>query len=134
MSNQPHQEVEMRGILLALLILATTPAWAKWVRVGESAKFVLYLDPATIRKTDDHRTVWNLHDLKKQDPDGERSIRLLHEYDCKAGRVRLLAASTHSGHMAKGKVLTQNDKPGSDWINLPKYSAHWNSFKYVCAR
>ena len=123
----------MRSVLLALLILVTTPAWAKWVRISENSKFVLYLDSATIRKDGNHRTVWNLHDLKKQDPEGERSVRLQHEYDCQGGRVRLLATSTHSAQMAKGKVLTNNDTAG-EWINLPRRSAHWGSFKYACAK
>ena len=124
----------MRSILLALLILVAAPAWAKWVRIGDNNKFVLYLDPTTIHKNGSHRSVWNLHDLKTQDRDGERSVRLQHEYDCKEGKVRLLAASTHSGQMAKGKALTHNDTPSDDWTKLPQRSAHWSSFKYACAR
>ncbi len=124
----------MRIVLLALLIFFVNPVWAKWTRISESSKFVLYLDRATIQKKDSHRTVWVLHDLKKQDPEGERSIRLLHEYDCQGGRIRLLATSTHSGQMTKGSVLSKIDTPNSEWVSIPRRSCHWGSFKFVCVK
>jgi len=40
----------MRVALIALLMLATAPAWAEWVKVDETDEVVIYVDPATIRK------------------------------------------------------------------------------------
>ena len=73
----------MRFVLAALLLLATIPAWAEWVRLGETDTAIHYLDPATIRKDSNLRRVWELQDLKVRLPDGELSRRTLFEYDCK---------------------------------------------------
>jgi len=124
----------MRSLLLALLIAVATPVWAKWVRVGESNKFFLYQDSATIRKNGDFRTIWVLHDLKEKDSDGEKSITLKHEYDCRGGRFRLLASGYYSGKMAKGKILSRSDTPNAEWINIPRRSGHWGTFKFVCVK
>ena len=59
----------MRVVLVALLMLATIPAWAEWLKVEENdIGTVFYLDPATIRKDGDLRRVWGLQDLKTPGP------------------------------------------------------------------
>ena len=115
----------------ALLMFATSSAWADWVQYAESARSVYYLDPATIRQNGNLRTVWELSDLKERDPDGELSRRALMEYDCDGERLRTLSLSTHSGPMATGKVLvTASD---STWDYVAPGTIGDAALRLVCA-
>ena len=87
----------MRAVIVLMLLIAATPAWAEWVKVTEADTGTLYIDTATIRTIGDMRRIWELRDLKQRNSDGTMSQRVLEEYDCKEERRRLLAMSTHSG-------------------------------------
>src|SRR4051794_1507593 len=91
--------------LRAVLMLATTSAWADWIKYEEDGEVVFYVDLATIHTSGDFRRVWELQDDKEGGPDGKLSRRLLSEYDCKGERVRILAISGHDGPMTTGKIL-----------------------------
>ena len=123
----------MRVVLTALLLLATNSAWAEWVKVAESATLIHYLDPATIRHYGDLRSAWELEDLKTPAPKGELSLRTLFEFDCNARRVRILSASSHSGPMAMGTVISMVIVP-DNWDPIPPGTLAESYLKFVCAR
>ena len=123
----------MRVALIALLMLATTPAWAEWVKVDETDEVVIYVDPATIRKDGNLRRIWEMQDLKARDLDGSLSRRALSEYDCKEERLRLLSLSTHSGQMAMGKIII-TVSPSGKWDYAAPGTSGQTMLKFVCTR
>ena len=95
----------MKILLLVLTLLVTGSAWAEWVVYGTTDTDTFYYDPATIRKDEHIRRVWQLVDLGKRGRGGEISRRYRTEYDCKQERYKLLGFSIHSEPMAGGTVL-----------------------------
>jgi hypothetical protein len=134
----------MRVVLTLLLLIATAPARADWVKVGKSEKTVLYvmseetvyyIDPATITKEGNLGRVWEIHDMTEKGPRGERSILAQVEYDCAEKQMRTLHASGHSQRMAKGEIIALG-KPAEDWTILQPGKSTENFYKIlniVCA-
>ncbi len=109
--------------------LGPVPASSDWVKVSENDSFVFYMEPAPAERDGSMRRVWELFDLKQRSAhEGEASMRSLNEYDCKAERYRILAASGHSGPMATGEVLWNRGNAG-EWA-VPGEDL----FKLVCSR
>jgi len=116
----------MRALLTLLLIAAAAPAWADWVRMGQTEKTVLYvmsertvfyMDPSTVTRDGDLRKVWEIHDLSEKGPRGERSILIQVEYNCAEKLMRPLHASAKSRPMGQGEIL-KVEQPAEDWITL----------------
>ena len=116
----------MRALLTLLLIAAAAPAWADWVRMGQTEKTVLYvmsertvfyMDPSTVTRDGDLRKVWEIHDLSEKGPLGERSILIQVEYNCAEKLMRPLHASAKSRPMGQGEIL-KVEQPAEDWITL----------------
>jgi hypothetical protein len=122
-----------KAILTLLLVMVTAPAWAEWVKMGESNASVLYIDPATISKDGHLRKVWEIRDLKQRNEIGAMSLRGLFEYDCKAGKSRNLSVSAHSEPMAAGKTLLSTSDP-NNWNAVPSGTAVGSILKSVCAK
>jgi hypothetical protein len=122
----------MRFILMLLLLIAGSPAWAEWVKVSETDDGSSYIDPATIRRIGDVRRVWVLQDLK-QSSIGVMSRRALEEFDCKEERRRILTLSSHSGAMASGDVIATDNSPG-EWDYLPPNTPGATILGIVCAK
>lgn len=118
------------GLALALALVAA-PAWAGWLRVGETDKATHYLDSVTIRKHGNLRSVWEVQDLKQRDKQGVMSRRSLFEYDCNKERSRLLSFVGHSEPMAKGKVLF-SDKEPDKWRDSEPETATATILKFLC--
>lgn len=103
----------MKRILLGVLLLTATSAWAEWVRVGGSADHYVYVDLDTIvRSGDKAKLVYlNEHLTVQVDARGRfLSSTVQSEYDCSEKRRRLLFYTWHSGRMGSGDVIfTDND-------------------------
>ena len=123
----------MRVVLIVFFMLASTLAWAEWVKVSEIDAGVAYIDPATIGKDGNLRRVWAIQDLKQRHPNGELSRRLLHEYDCAERRRRSLSTSAHTERMATGEVLSSSIDPGN-WHPVAPGTVDEAMLKIVCAR
>lgn len=109
----------MKTVVAALLLtLISGAAQADWLKTAESGEATYYSNPATLEKDGDIRRAWEIHDYQKRDADGEMSLRLHVEYDCKASKYRLLGFSTHSEPMAEGKTLVSNGNVG-EWMPVP---------------
>lgn len=118
--------------ILLTLLLASSGAWAEWVKVGETDNAVFYIDPATIRKEGNLRRVWNITDLKQRGNLGELSRRARYEYDCKQERQRILSISGHSGPKASGETL--GSEGPTQWNEIPPETVSETIIKLVCAK
>lgn len=120
-------------MLLCLLALVAVPAWAEWVKVAESNDATIYVDPATIRKDGDLRTVWTVHDLKEKGKSGEMSRRALEAHDCKEARYRTLSYSLYPEPMSGGQLLRTNDYVSRWTVSVPD-TPPWDIARFVCYR
>lgn len=95
----------MRLALSVLLALLAVPASAEWVKYGETDFATFYLDPDTVRKEDNIRSVWEFQDLKNRDNSGALSHRFLWDIECKENMYRERARSAHSERQLEGTLL-----------------------------
>lgn len=110
----------MKRILLAVLLLNVTSAWAEWVLLDHSAgggQFDVYIDPATIRQSGDMVKGWTLNDYKTEQvikSNGKRylSFKRQLEFNCKDESLRTLYYIVHYGQMGTGDIVDRID--GSD--------------------
>ena len=125
----------MRRVMLVVLLLASSPAWPAWVQMSsEGASSVMYADPDTIKVDGQLRRVVEMHDLTAPDKTrGNRSTKVLSEYDCKENRIRLLEEEYFSGQMGTGEKLGGTTEP-TDWFPLAPGTRGWNLLKFVCSR
>jgi hypothetical protein len=123
----------MKRILLAVLMLTATSAWAEWAQFSETGNGVYYIDPATIRKDGKFRKVWEVLDLSERNQDGVKSIRTLTEYDCNEQRHRTLAFSAHNESVAGGNPLASDNSTGA-WKHIAPRTVAEGVFKFVCAK
>jgi hypothetical protein len=116
-----------------LLMLVSAGAQADWKKIAETDAARYYFNPDNLQKDGDYRKVWEIHDYKKRDADGELSLRLHMEYDCKASKYRLLGFSTHSEAMAEGTTLVSNGNVG-EWMEIPANTLVARNLKLFCER
>jgi|APFre7841882630_1041343.scaffolds.fasta_scaffold01371_2 hypothetical protein len=125
---------DLRVVLTVLLLLATAPAWAEWLRVGKGDDVAVTLDTATLRKDGNLRRVWEQHDYQNtvRGKFGERSLVALAEYDCNEGRRRTHTTSAYSKPMATGHVVYTQNSP-SGWEPAAPGTVGAEVLKYVCS-
>jgi len=96
-------------LLITLLVLSSGPAYAEWVRVGESNEVFTYADPNTIRRNGELVKMWELTDYKSAQTFGADTRYLSEmsqrEYDCAEERWRMHALAFFSGQMGNGKKV-----------------------------
>ena len=125
----------MRKLMLVVLLLASSPVWAGWVQMAsESAGSSMYADPDSIKIDGQLRQITELHDFKAPDKArGNRSTKVIAEYDCKEGRIRVLQEEYFSGQMGAGERLGGNSEP-SNWFSAVPGTRGATLLKYVCSR
>ena len=101
-------------IASVFLFLAVVPARAEWVQEDKTqgrgffsafTGTVYYIDPTSIVKDGNFRSVWEIHDLSDKGSEGERSILAHVQYDCADKRMRTLKATGKSLKMANGQII-----------------------------
>ena len=120
-----------RGALALLLLAASAPAWADWVKVLEGAERTYYLDPASVQRNATLSRVWTLMDLKKQASSGAMSRKALQEFDCDEKRDRILSISEHSWPMAGGTIFFV-DNTERAWRSTAPGTVNEHIRKIVC--
>ena len=125
----------MRRSMLVVLLLMSSPAWSAWMQMSsEGAGSVMYADPDSIRIDGPLRRVTEMHDLKAADKTrGNRSTRVVAEYDCKEERIRVLQEEYFSGQMGAGERLGGNTEP-TDWFSIAPGTRGATLLKFVCSR
>jgi len=115
----------MKSYLIALLILTASPAWADWELLGNAQGDEVYIDMTTLRIDNSLRRVWTLTNLKKKGSQGEMSVRVLREIDCKNERTRSLAMTGFTGAMSDGEMLPTYRGDNDPWDYIaPRTVAH----------
>lgn len=127
-----------KTILMLLLAFASASAAADWVWVGDTSDAGIYVDPGSVRRSDDVVKMGVLYELKRavlSKTNGNRyaSQILQSEYDCRDEKWRMLSFSWHSGSMGAGKMveeLTDSYK----WESVPPGSGVAALWQFACAR
>jgi hypothetical protein len=96
----------MRLALVLLLMTLAVPTRAEWVEYGWRPLGSSYYDPTTIKKGGNMVRVWVFTDNGARF-DGQWSRRALLEFDCKEGRKRTLQATSFSGPMMSGEIVSK---------------------------
>lgn len=127
-----HLSIAMKIRMLICLLLVQVSANADWVKVTENKRGNgYYLDPQTLITEGDKRSVLELIDYKKPDRDGDRSVRVEREYDCKEKKFRVQNAYYHKGAMGEGEIsLTSAGTLG--WTDIDMKSPAAAMLTYLC--
>lgn len=124
-------------LIMLLLVLSGGPAYAEWVRVGETDTYTGYIDPKTIRLKADFAKVWGLYDNKTAQSSSEvesyLSIKTLDEYDCLEKQTRNLRLDLYSEQMGKGKMLSSYTNPDK-WKPVMPGSVGEVAWKFACGK
>lgn len=114
----------MKHMLLAVLLLTATPAWAAWKLLGHSdgdGGFDIYGDPVSLVRSGDTAKMWGLVDYKtpQKSAFGKQysSIQRQSEYDCKEARSRILDFTQYSEPKGGGAVVFSSGTP-SRWERI----------------
>jgi hypothetical protein len=118
---------------IILLLLATAPAWADLTEIATRDEQTLLLDTETIHKDGALRRAWTVCNYSVPNADGARSTRSLMEYDCEAGRYRILLLSTHSECMAEGQALHVEAAASPWWRDIAPGTVAAKLLGLVCA-
>jgi len=128
--------MKMKKLLLTLmLVVVSTSAMAKWVKVSEDKLVTAYADPRTIRKLGDKVKMWALRDYSiAQEGDSKpyMSVRIQNEYNCKEETARQIYATTFSGNMAEGNTI--NMQGGRDWEPVAPRTVGEALWKFACGK
>jgi hypothetical protein len=87
-----------RLMMLIVLILSVTSAWAEWTEIGRTGDGTIYIDYATIRRSGNLANVWWLTDFAKP----SWSQKYQGQYDCERQQSRVLAFSRFTGRTTLG--------------------------------
>jgi hypothetical protein len=125
------------AILILLLTTISSHAVAEWINISANSNVsTIYVDPATIQKSDGRTKMWILFDYRKaiiESGDKIMSIKKREEYDCNKSQARLLYISKHSGRFTEGKVVYVNDIPYNEWIPVIPSSISEDLWRYACS-
>jgi hypothetical protein len=127
-----------KAVLAMLLAVASASAAAEvWVVVGKNEKFSSYADPSSMRKQGTTVKMWDLFDYKTAQTGvgGKKflSAKRHLEYDCKDGRARVLAVSSHAENLAKGEVVAESSV-SANWSVAASGSADELLWKFACEK
>lgn len=126
----------MTKIILAILLaVASCHATAAWVMVSESEAAVVYVDPATILRTENRATLLELTDYRiVPDPNHPyQSAKRSYQFDCVEGALRTLSIVTFSGKMGGGEIVLAINEP-TPWLLFVAGSVGEILWKIACNR
>ena len=122
------------------MLLATVSASALaevWIEISRSDDYLAYADPSSVRRNGDLVKMWSMFDYKNPQPGipGKTylSTRRHFEYDCKRGRARALAVSSHAAREGKGDALAAASVK-YDWRAVVPESADDYLLKFACKK
>lgn len=124
---------------MALLVLTSALANAKWVAVEKNNQFAgsmtVYVDPDTIDRQGDLVLLWQLIDYKTmqggRSPSRFSSMKMQKQFDCVAVRVRLLRATVFWGNMGTGNTTEAYVEEGN-WVLVEPDSVDQALWEVAC--
>ena len=124
----------MRLLLFFLFcVFLQNPAAAEWVKISETKRGKsFFVDPDQITAQGDSRVIVELIDNKRPDRDGDRSVRVVREYDCKGVRYKVINAAYYKSPMAEGEPSMSVDGT-MGWTDIDPNTPARAVLDYVCA-
>jgi hypothetical protein len=127
----------LKLILLAMLVLASSSALAKWVKVNEDDRSTTYIDTPVKHESGTKVKIWILSDKKIS---GYRTLQNIpfmsskteHEIDCVEEKSRIVFYSDYSENMGKGKNVKEGIEPNSIWSPITTDDAEKAWLKIAC--
>jgi hypothetical protein len=121
----------LRLLAILLLLACSGPARAQWERVTETQEMSLYVAPSSITRNGNTRRFWQLSDYKSPDGNGDRSARVLTEFDCKKQRTRSLKWAYFRGPMGSREMTAWRTKP-ERWMPVEPGTLGQSIGRLVC--
>lgn len=88
-------------LVAACLATVASPALAEWIEVGINKEGdTFYMDPSTLKKKANHRSVWAMADYK----DGT-SAKTHWKGDCMDDMMQMTYGARYDGRMGKGTLV-----------------------------
>jgi hypothetical protein len=124
----------MRSLaVISLLVLVQIPAAAEWIKLSETKRGKqFFIESNEITVQGDQRIVIELIDNKRPDRDGDRSVRVVRDYDCKAKRYRVINAAYYKSPMAEGEPSMSVDGT-MGWTDIDPNTPARAILDHVCA-
>lgn len=125
----------VKAIVFVLSALASGSAAAAGVMLSESAAAVVYVDPATIQRTENRATLLELTDYRiVPDPNHPyQSAKRSYQFDCVEGALRTLSIVTFFGKMGGGEIVLAINEP-TPWLLFVPGSVGEILWKIACNR
>ena len=109
----------MKRMVVAVVLLSATSAWAEWTSIGRGEKWEIYVDLTALHQKGNLVKMWSLWDYPAARLGPKRrkylSAKELDEYDCDERQSRLLYFSYHFGNMGADPILYENNEPDTGW-------------------
>ena len=119
--------------LLSLLVLVQNPAAAEWIKLSETKRGkVFFIESNEITVQGDQRVVTELIDNKRPDRDGDKSVRVVRNYDCKEKRYRVITAAYYKSPMAEGEP-SMSVEGTMGWTDIDPNTPALAILDHVCA-
>jgi hypothetical protein len=123
-----------KAFLMMLLVIISSSVMAEWVEIGISENFIVYVDPATIRKSGNMVRIWSLHDYKTtQGSISYMSSTLEREHDCIEKRGQQLFLAFYSKNMGRGATIWK-DTELRNWRQVTSDTVKETVWKYACGK
>lgn len=120
-------------IVFSMLMLLQGPAAADWVKISETKRGKsFFVESNEISVQGDMRVVVELVDNKRPDRDGDRSVRVVREYDCKGVRYRVKTAAYYKSPMAEGEPSVSTEGT-MGWTDSDANTPAQAVLDYVCS-
>jgi hypothetical protein len=122
-----------RFFVFAVLIFLQNPAAADWVKISETKRGKsFFVESNEISVQGDMRVVVELVDNRRPDRDGDRSVRVVREYDCKGVRYRVKTAAYYKSPMAEGEP-SMSVEGTMGWTDIDANTPAQAVLDYVCS-
>lgn len=127
-----------RLLLIILLFLSSSPAYAEWVKVGaaDSYNYTAYIDPDTIRRKGNLVKVWKLRNhttIQTIAGKSYLSSKAQTEYNCTEEQSRILVVYVYSGQMGNGAQVGYDTDP-TKWRPVMQGSVDQAMWKVACGK
>ena len=127
----------MKSLLTILTFVFTvmfsSASYAEWMKAGENANGIFYVDFERIRKHDRYVYFWVLSDYPKPTKYGDLSYKSYNQGDCTLFRYKVLSDYFYETRMGQGTPSTSYDNPDKNWTYPIPQSSIERILKSVCS-
>ena len=121
----------LKATIFIGFVLSVGSSHANWIWMSETVSATHYVGSNTISEEGDLRFAWELQQLKAPGLMGERSYRLMTEYNCYKKLWRIRFYTSHTKHGAMGGLLRMVEN-NSGWNFIPPGTPVMRIFNHVC--